>query len=325
MTSRLLVLLTGVLAALVLGSPACALAAPGLDTEPQAGLDLAPVGARGGIAPEVDVRFESGTGFSAQQRADVRRLVRTAEVPGPIVVRAVRELPAGAGGSADAWAEDLKRREAAGLALVWVGDDSVPPYGATYPGGHPIETLRAEVQAGGEDPHDQFVRFVEVVTRPDAAERLMAAQDERLRTEAERRTQQRQEVRTEETSSPERRIARWFAVGGIVLLVLLAGALVVWSRVRSHRKASRIGRVASAAEAAVLADRAAADLLALGAAIDAERMDPHDDLVRWQKALDDYAEASRIHDRRRGVEDDRSVIELCARGSEHLEAAQRDP
>ena len=122
------------------------------------------------------------------------------------------------------------------------------------------------------------------------------------------------------------RVGRWFVLGGAFLVLLVfvtfrGRALLGWRR--RNRRTSRLEESTAAAIHKNLADQAKSDVLAFGSAIEAERINEHDVLALWNLALDDYDQASRLFDDRRGPLDDRKIIEICARGMDRLAKAQR--
>lgn len=274
------------------------------------------------------VSIAPDAGFTAAQRSTIERAVASSDVPLKVV--ATRSLPPAANGSAEAHARNLLADFAAkGDAAVLVfAADALPAYDGWERRRDPDErqlVLGLDVARELDlDERQQFVELVRMVANSTGRSRF----DEKVADSFGDGFDPDldDDFSVEDDPSAGVTALRWGVIGlGVlvvgVLMLFRGRALLGWLR-RRRRSQELMDRV-GASEAANLADQAKADLLAFGAAIDAETMDDDDVLAHWQAALDHYAEAGRVHDRRSGPKDDRRVIELCARGRERLRLANR--
>ena len=115
--------------------------------------------------------------------------------------------------------------------------------------------------------------------------------------------------------------------GAVIVLAAAAAGLALWRRRRptqtGFRPSRRVLANVRAAEDRTWAQRAQADVLALGETIDGTDM-PADPTDAWQAALDHYAAARGLVDAPgHPTADDIGAIVLAARGSAALAAAQR--
>ncbi|WP_067428410.1 hypothetical protein [Nocardioides jensenii] len=285
------------------------------------------VPARSEVA-EPDVTVQRGTGFSAAQLREIRELVAEARIP--TRVRILARLPKAADASPQLHAQHLelarfKGDRTPGLTLVY-SPGTIPEYGGfeTVPKDERDVTYSLEVAERLAGPaRARFVELVRMGTTRTGAERF----DEELAKiwEDPEVSDSGSGSRTEPPSTKVK-VARWAVLVGAVVLVLLvvvfrARAIGGWWRRRG--RARGLEEAADRAQTKNLADQAKADVMAFGAAIDAERMDEHDALELWNLALDDYDQASRLLDAARAPADHEKVIVICARGRGRLASAQR--
>lgn len=209
--------------------------------------------------------------------------------------------------------------------LVYSGDETLPAFGLVSEPDHgDPRAARVFVEGSAErDPSKRFTNLVQLVAAGQGDEALEGEMAEMWEDMGEGTTADRPDDDRDDPGW-----TRWVVVAlGAALVgvfVLLRGRAVAgWWRRR--RRAKRLE--AYSGEARSTRDRVTAQrrLLALGEGIDAAEMRPHDDPQHWQSALDHYALAGRVADRRRDETDDVGVIVLCDLGQRHLASAHGAP
>lgn len=265
------------------------------------------------------VDFAPGAGFTPAQQRDIEQAVESAAEP--VQVRILARLPRQDHGSASLTARRLREASAdTGIRIVvWGGLDALPAFGVAGPG----ESYCAvgAVRRSQLDEHQQFVELVRLVATDSGCRAMDEVIASRVRDLG---VEDRSGGRVHEPADA----STWLLRGLVVLAgVLLVGAVFyfrgrAWrdARLRRRRGEAITGFASDAAHRSA-GEQAHADLLAFGEELDATPMRADHRMEEWQRALDDYAEACRLHDG--GSREDRRVITLCVSGRRHLARAIR--
>lgn len=265
--------------------------------------------------PAAAVDFPDDSGFTSEQRREIEEAVASSS--DPLDVRILTELPRRAYGSANEAAYRI--REASTnfrtQVVVWGGPDALPAFGVAGHGESYCAVLA--VRDSRFDEHQQFVELVRLVADGTACQAMDEALAQRFRDRSESSSGGVVDEPADTTT--------WLIRGLVIIAgVLLIGAVLffrgrsvhdAWRRKRRGEALTGFARDAAHRSAA---ERAHTDLLAFGEELDATEMRPDHRMSLWQRALDEYDEACRLHDRGTG---DRRVIELCASGRRHLAEA----